>query len=105
VEDLASGRIRPGSVKASGGGATLRMYRPAPTLAFGARDRFLPGFATAIEAAKDHGFTPALRSLGGRAAAYHPGSLVSGHIEPSESFITNRTARFRGFGRDYVGVL
>src|SRR5699024_3910178 len=81
------------------------MYRPAPTLAFGARDRFLPGFATAIEAAKDHGFTPALRSLGGRAAAYHPGSLVIDHIEPSDSFITNTTARFTGFGLDYVEVL
>ncbi|MGO3067085.1 MAG: lipoate--protein ligase family protein, partial [Brevibacterium linens] len=93
------------SVKAGRRGATLRMYRPAPTLAFGARDRFLPGFATAVEAARDHGFTPALRSLGGRAAAYHPGSLVIDHIEPSDSFITNTNARFAGFGQDYVEVL
>ena len=105
VEELAFARILLDSVKAGRRGATLRMYRPAPTLAFGARDRFLPGFATAIEAAKDHGFTPALRSLGGRAAAYHPGSLVIDHIEPSDSFITNTTARFTGFGLDYVEVL
>ena len=105
VEELAFARILLDSVKAGRRGATLRMYRPAPTLAFGARDRFLAGFATAIEAAKDHGFTPALRSLGGRAAAYHPGSLVIDHIEPSESFITNTTARFTGFGLDYVEVL
>ena len=105
VEELAFARVLLASVKAGRRGATLRMYRPAPTLAFGARDRFLPGFATAIEAARDHGFTPALRSLGGRAAAYHPGSLVIDHIEPSDSFITNTTARFTGFGEDYVEVL
>ena len=105
VEELAFARVLLDSVKAGRRGATLRMYRPAPTLAFGARDRFLPGFATAIEAARDHGFTPALRSLGGRAAAYHPGSLVIDHIEPSDSFITNTTSRFTGFGEDYVEVL
>lgn len=105
VEELAFARVLLDSVKAGRRGATLRMYRPAPTLAFGARDRFLLGFATAIEAARDHGFTPALRSLGGRAAAYHPGSLVIDHIEPSDSFITNTTARFTGFGEDYVEVL
>src|SRR5699024_12667327 len=36
---------------------------------------------------------------------YHPGSLVIDHIEPSDSFITNTTARFTGFGLDYVEVL
>ncbi len=105
VEELAFARVLLDSVKAGRRGATLRMYRPAPTLAFGARDRFLPGFATAVEAARDHGFTPALRSLGGRAAAYHPGSLVIDHIEPSDAFITNTNARFTGFGQDYVEVL
>ncbi|WP_258234163.1 lipoate--protein ligase family protein [Brevibacterium oceani] len=105
VEELAFARVLLDSVKAGRRGATLRMYRPAPTLAFGARDRFLPGFAAAIEAARDHGFTPALRSLGGRAAAYHPGSLVIDHIEPSDAFITNTNARFTGFGLDYVEVL
>ncbi len=105
VEELAFARVLLDSVKAGRRSATLRMYRPAPTLAFGARDRFLPGFAAAIEAARDHGFTPALRSLGGRAAAYHQGSLVIDHIEPSDSFITNTNARFTGFGLDYVEVL
>ncbi|WP_432791113.1 lipoate--protein ligase family protein [Brevibacterium sp. K11IcPPYGO002] len=105
VEELAFARVLLDSVKAGRRGATLRMYRPAPTLAFGARDRFLPGFATAVEAARDHGFTPALRSLGGRAAAYHPGALVIDHIEPSDAFITNTNARFTGFGQDYVEVL
>ena len=105
IEELAFARVLLESVKHGRRGATLRMYRPAPTVAFGARDRFLSGFPAAIEAARDHGFTPALRSLGGRAAAYHRGSLVIDHIEPSDAFIKDTTARFTGFGHDYVEVL
>lgn len=105
IAELAFARVVLESVKHGRRGATLRMYRPAPTVAFGARDRFLPGFSAAVEAARDHGFTPALRSLGGRAAAYHRGSLVIDHIEPSDAFIKDTTARFTGFGQDYVEVL
>lgn len=105
IEDLALARVLLDSVKHGRRGALVRIYRPAPTLAFGARDRFLPGFPTAVEAARDHGFTPALRSLGGRAAAYHPGSLVIDHIEPSDRFITDTTIRFVRFGEDYADVL
>lgn len=105
IEELALARVLLDSVKYGRRGAVLRIYRPQPTLAFGARDRFLPGFLTAVEAARDHGFTPALRSLGGRAAAYHPGSLVIDHIEASDRFIRDTTARFVEFGEDYVEVL
>ena len=105
IDELAFARVLLDSVKSGRRGPTLRLYRPAPTLAFGARDRFLPGFPAAVEAARAHGFTPALRSLGGRAAAYHPGSLVIDHIEPSDSFITDTTKRFSSFGADYAQVL
>lgn len=105
IEELAFARVLLDSVKEGLRGSTVRIYRPAPTVAFGARDRFLPGFPAAIEAARDHGFTPALRSLGGRAAAYHPGSLVIDHLEPSTAFLKDTTARFSGFGEDYVRVL
>ena len=89
IEELAFARVLLDSVKHGTRGATLRMYRPAPTLAFGARDRFLPGFPAAIEAAKDK----------------KPGSLVIDHIEPSDAFIKDTTARFSAFGQDYVEVL
>nr|WP_245940785.1 MULTISPECIES: lipoate--protein ligase family protein [Brevibacterium] len=102
---MAFARVLLDSVRQGRRGAALRLYRPAPTVAFGARDRFLPGFPAAIAAARDHGFTPALRSLGGRAAAYHPGSLVIDHIEPSDSFLRDTNARFADFGREYVEVL
>ena len=86
-------------------GPTLRIYRPAPTVAFGARDRFLAGFRPAIEASRAHGFTPALRTLGGRVAAYHPGSLVIDHIEPTDEFLTQTQDRFVRFGEMYAAAL
>ena len=78
---------------------------PSPTVAFGARDRFLDGFRPAIEAARSHGFTPALRTLGGRAAAYHPGSIVIDHIEPTREFLTQTQDRFVRFGEMYAAAL
>jgi lipoate-protein ligase A len=63
---VGAGRRRP----------VLRCYRPSATVAFGRRDTFLPGFATAVAAARRHGFTPVIRGAGGRAAAYDDGSLI-----------------------------
>jgi lipoate-protein ligase A len=54
----------------------VRVYRPWPTVAFGRRDSFLPGFDQAAAAARRHGFEPVIRSAGGRAAAYHEDCLV-----------------------------
>lgn len=75
----------------------MRILRPHPTAAFGSRDRFLPGFSAAVEAARSHGFAPALRGLGGRVAAYHRGSLVVEHVEPAGADRTAQTARFERF--------
>ncbi|WP_373283525.1 lipoate--protein ligase family protein [Sediminivirga luteola] len=86
-------------------GPLLRVYRPRPTVAFGARDRLLPGFQAAAEAARAHGFTPVLRGPGGRAAAYHEGSLVIDHIEPDDSFLADTRGRFERFGEQYVRAL
>jgi octanoyl-[GcvH]:protein N-octanoyltransferase len=58
----------------------LRTYRPAPTLAFGRRDTFLPGFTQAVAAARRRGFTPVIRGAGGRAAAYDEGCLIVDEI-------------------------
>jgi lipoate-protein ligase A len=49
---------------------TVRLYRPAATVAFGRSDRARPGLAAACEAARAHGRTPLLRLGGGHAAAY-----------------------------------
>jgi lipoate-protein ligase A len=67
-------------------GSVLRLYRPAPTVAFGRLDALRPGFAAAAAAARSHGFEPVLRAPGGHAVAYHDGSLgideVIGEADP-----------------------
>jgi lipoate-protein ligase A len=92
-------------------GPTLRCYRPRPTVAFGRRDSFLPGFAAAVTAADRHGFAPVIRAQGGRAAAYGDVCLVIDEIVPdaaSRIGIEDRFAReaqrdaeaLRGLGVD-----
>lgn len=85
--------------------ATLRLYRPRPTVAFGQRDARLPGFAAAGDAAAARGFAPLIRQAGGRAAAYHPGCLVVDHIEPAADAVVGTRARFAAFGRFFADAL
>ncbi len=66
----------------NGAPETLRVYRPQPTLAFSGRDCASPGIAEAAAAARRAGFVPVRRGPGGRAAAYHPGTLCLDHIGP-----------------------
>lgn len=86
-------------------GATLRLYRPRPTVAFGQRDAKLPGFQTASEACRDLGFEPLIRKAGGRAAAYHQGTLVVDHVEPHADAIAGAKSRFSFFGELLAGAL
>jgi len=53
--------------------ATLRIYQPNPTVAFGRRDELNPGFTAAAQACRDLGYDILVRKVGGHAAAYHPG--------------------------------
>lgn len=71
---VAAGRRQP----------VLRCYRPSATVAFGRRDAFLPGFASATAAALRHGFTPVVRGAGGRAAAYAEGCLIFDEVMPAD---------------------
>ncbi|MCP2047048.1 UNVERIFIED_ORG: lipoate-protein ligase A [Paenarthrobacter nicotinovorans] len=86
-------------------GPSLRLYRPEPTVAFGQRDANLPGFAAAETACREQGFEPLIRKAGGRAAAYHQGSLVIDHIEPHPDAIVRAKARFAEFGELLAGAL
>jgi len=75
----------------------LRCYRPRATVAFGRRDTFLPGFASAAAAAHRQGFTPVIRGAGGRAAAYDEGCLIFDEIMPADgSQIRERFAQDAG---------
>ena len=86
-------------------GPTLRLYRPAPTVAFGQRDTRLPGFEAAALACRDNGFEPLVRRAGGRAAAYHQGTLVVDHIEPDADAIAGSKTRFGYFGELFAQAL
>ncbi|WP_372462732.1 lipoate--protein ligase family protein [Sinomonas notoginsengisoli] len=86
-------------------GGTLRLYRPRPTLAFGQRDTRLAGFEAARAVSLAHGFEPVVRKAGGRAAAYHEGTLIVDHIEPAGEAMVGHRHRFEVFGELYAHVL
>jgi octanoyl-[GcvH]:protein N-octanoyltransferase len=82
------------AVAAGRRGPVLRTYQPGPTVAFGRRDAFLPGFASAARAAREHGFAPVLRAQGGRAAAYDERCIVLDEIMPSADSMSGIQDRF-----------
>lgn len=82
----------------------VRVYRPRPTVAFGQRDVRLDGFEQARQTARRHGFEPVVRRAGGRAAAYHLGSLVVDHLEPDTDAMQGFRDRFAGFGELFAQV-
>ncbi|WP_309105311.1 lipoate--protein ligase family protein [Arthrobacter sp.] len=98
ARDLEFGIELLGKVKTGEIGPSLRLYRPAPTVAFGQRDANLPGFGAAAEACRKLGFEPLVRRAGGRAAAYHEGTLVIDHVEPHRDAIAGAKGRFAFFG-------
>lgn len=105
VEDLDYGITLLRAAQAGELAAPLvRLYRPAPTVAFGQRDTRLPGFDRAQQACRDHGFAPVVRRAGGRAAAYHPGSLVVDHIQRDTHAMEGFRDRFSAFGALFTDV-
>lgn len=82
---------------------SLRIYRPeSPVVVFGRRDTRLPGFRSAVGAARAAGFEPAVRATGGRAVAYTPSALVVDHVRHDPGSIGEQDARFDAFGEMFV---
>lgn len=77
--------------------ATLRVHRPARELAFSKQDRAAPGFAAAVNAAREMGFRPVVRLAGGRAALFHEGSLAFAWSMPAERATRTTHDRFAMF--------
>ncbi len=75
-------------------GATFRLHRPARELAFSKQDRAAPGFARAVAAAREAGFEPVVRLAGGRAAAFHEGTLAFAWATPAERPVAETHQRF-----------
>jgi octanoyl-[GcvH]:protein N-octanoyltransferase len=86
-------------------GAVARLYRPAPTMAFGRLDTLRPGFAAAGAAAREHGFEPIVRLAGGHAAAYHELSLIYEEITPELDVTAGLHERFRDVAALLAGAL
>ncbi|MEY2533970.1 MAG: octanoyl-[GcvH]:protein N-octanoyltransferase [bacterium] len=103
--DVALGRALLGRVARGELGATLRVYRPGPTVAFGRLDTLRPGFPAAVAAARAHGFEPVLRQPGGHAAAYDGGALCFDHLQPETDPIPDLQERFRTTGELLAGAL
>lgn len=95
LRDVAAGK-RP---------ATLRMYQPNPTVAFGRRDELNPGFSSAEQACRELGYDVLVRKVGGHAAAYHSGCLVIDHFQPAADAKTGNNLRYTLFGEMYAQAL
>ena len=93
------------AARSGGTEPVLRVYQPRPTVAFGRRDELNPGFSRARQSAHDAAFTPLVRRVGGRAAAYHGGCLVIDHVEPDPDPKTGIQDRYRLFGDMIVAAL
>lgn len=91
-------------VQAGDRGSLLRLYRPDPTLAFGQRDVRLEGYQAARDFARQQGFAPLVRKAGGRAAAYHRGTLIVDHIEPETEAVMRQQQRFEVFAQVYAAA-
>jgi lipoate-protein ligase A len=73
---------------------TFRLHRPARELAFSKQDRTARGFDAAVAAARAAGFEPVLRLAGGRAAAFHEGTLAFAWASPAERPVSGTHGRF-----------
>jgi lipoate-protein ligase A len=92
-------------VNAGSFASVLRVYRPAPTLAFGRLDRLRPGFGDAVAAARAHGFEPVLRAPGGHAVAYHEGCLGIDELLGEPDPIAGMHDRFAASGERLAAAL
>ena len=73
---------------------TLRVYRPAASVAFGPQDRIDPGYRAAVQAARAGGFAAIERLAGGRAAVFHEQTIAFSWTIPDPAPANGIRARF-----------
>jgi octanoyl-[GcvH]:protein N-octanoyltransferase len=93
-------RVNEGALR-----SLVRVYRPAPTVAFGRLDALRPGFASAVAAARLHRFVPVLRAPGGHAVAYHDGCLGIDEVIGEADPIAGMHERFARSAERLAGAL
>src|SRR5699024_2717615 len=65
----------------------------------------MAGYERARNCSQQTGFTPGGRRVGGRAAAYHHGSVVIDHIQPENDAMFGFRQRFEYFGQLVTAAL
>jgi len=86
-------------------GRVVRIYRPAPTVAFSGLERRLPGFQDAVGEAAAYGFEPVIRPAGGRMVALDQGWLILDVITPEPEKARSNRDVYLEFGEVLVGIL
>jgi octanoyl-[GcvH]:protein N-octanoyltransferase len=81
------------------------VFRPRATAAFGRVDRLRPGYTAAQQAARDHGFEPLLRPVGGHAVVYDERSVVFEEVTAHDDIAAGIQDRFRDGTDRLVAVL
>lgn len=89
VSDAILSRVAAGELP-----ATVRLHRPGRELALSKQDRASPGFEAAVAAGREAGFAPVLRLAGGRAAAFHEGTLALAWARPEREPARTTRTRF-----------
>ena len=80
---------------AAEGEVAIRVWAPHRQVAFGRRDARLDGYETARTTARDRGFSPVQRSVGGRAVAYDgETTLAFARAEPIVDFRRGASKRY-----------
>ncbi|GAB3682615.1 biotin/lipoate A/B protein ligase family protein [Salinarchaeum chitinilyticum] len=76
------------------GGPAVRVWRPHQQVAFGRRDSGALGYDRARRLAREQGYTPVGRSVGGRAVAYQGTTVAFARVEPVEDPRTGLQDRY-----------
>lgn len=107
-EDVPSDReISYGMLDAVGetGEPAVRVWQPHRQVAFGRRDARDDGYERAREAARDQGFQPVERSVGGRAVAYTGTTIAFARAVPVDDFRVGLDERYEAATTDVQRAL
>lgn len=102
---LASSRLLSVVAANQNLGRLVRIYKPAPTVAFSGLERRLPNFQNAVSEAVAYGFEPVVRPAGGRMVALDQEWLVVDVITPEIYQSVRHSDIYLEFGTTFVRLL
>ena len=102
---LASRRLLSAVAANPSLGRIVRLYRPAPTVAFSGRESTMPGFAEAVSESMAFGFEPVIRPAGGRMVALDEDWIVLDVIAPEAGRETAHRDVFLRYGQRFTELL